>query len=462
MQDNCSTKYRNIPNYLHIIFLFIIIIGMQFVKMKKWGNKMNTKNYARFLSLVSLLSLASCNNSRIRVIFKLNNGDADITMEINKGTTITTMPIANKYGCNFLSYQKDGSDFDFNNPINEDMTLCAHYEYNRETLLAPRTHQNERHDSTTNLRIMTYNLLSSVFDYHPMHHGYNEKNEPYDEGVNDGRDVQAFKTIMCYMPDVIGLQECDLKGDVIEEESMPANDTGWYNLFLAERTKTGSQFPYKIINEDKPKFDGTHTLFSTIAYNSNTIELETDEDGKECYGSRLSMYSDNDYCRALTWAVFHLKNDNSKKFMVTSTHWNLKSTCTPEDRVAQAKESALFTLTKQTDFGGIPVITTGDYNRDETTDPYAAFIATSQFKDSKYDATERGFVGISYHLGDGTEEGKYYRTDETLLRKDPDAVASIDHLFLSKDVKCHYYDMVPERDALHSSDHMPSYIDITI
>ena len=86
------------------------------------------------------------------------------------------------------------------------------------------------------------------------------------------------------------------------------------------------------------------------------------------------------------------------------------------------------------------------------------------FNDSKYLATSRGFTGISYHIGEGNREAPEgnYRTKKSLLCKDPDAYISIDHLFLSQDIKCHYYDMIPELDALHSSDHMPSYIDVTI
>lgn len=101
------------------------------------------------------------------------------------------------------------------------------------------------------------------------------------------------------MPDVIGVQECDLKGDTFEEVKMPDDDTGWYNLFNEKRTNEGDNFPYIIINNDKPKLDGKNTLFSTIAYYNKTVELEH-KDGKPCYGSTLSVFSDNDHCRALT------------------------------------------------------------------------------------------------------------------------------------------------------------------
>lgn len=414
-----------------------------------------------WLSFLSVFSLVACNKSNgpFKVTFDLCNADPNVVIEVNRGNKITNKPIASKYGCNFVSYKKDGRDFDFNNTlIKEDTVIKAHYKYDENILFTNRLSPEVRHDNA-NLRVMTYNLLTSIYDYHPRHHGYNEKNEKYAQGIDNGRDYQAFRTIMRYLPDVIGIQECDQTTD----GGMPSGDYGWYEAFIKARNNPQFNSPYVIINENNRTPVKGNTLFSTIAYNPNKVTLDVDKDGNPCWGTKLSSYSDNDNCRYLTWAKFRINNTN-KHFMVTSTHWNLKSTCSPETRVKQAKESATDTLAKQKEYGDIPVITTGDYNRNETEDPYKAFMSESGFNDSKYSSDKRGFTGISYHLGEGGESAPscYYRTKQSLLCKDADAYISIDHLFTSQNVKCNYYDMIPELDALYSSDHMPSYVDVTI
>ena len=421
-----------------------------------------------FLSFLALFSLVACskpggNTGKVKVTFDLCNGDPNVVVDINKGSKITEQPTASKYGCNFLSYQKDKKDFDFNTPINEDTVLKAHYEYNADELFKLRDNPEKRHDDTANLRVMSFNMLVSVYQetggVKPKHHGTDPTNAEYSKEIDDGRDYQAFRTIQRYLPDIIGIQECDETDD--EKKRMPDKDYGWYEAFEKYQAKH-SDFHYKIINADKHRTkieDVEHCVYSTIAYNTDKITLD-EESGEPCYGTRLSEFSDNDNCRYLTWAKFHT-NDSSKHFIVTSTHWNLSRTCTEEARIAQARESALLTIGKQAHYSGIPVITTGDYNQKDFGKPYMAFLESSGYKDSKYDAAKRGFVNASYHLGEGVGK-ENYRTKGSVLRNNPDDTATIDHIFLSPNVKCHYYDIITEEDAVYSSDHLPSYVDVTI
>lgn len=121
--------------------------------------------------------LTACNKSSntFKVTFKFNNADPDVVMEVSKGNKITDPPIAKKYGCTFLNYRKGDTDFDLNTSIYEDTTLSAHYVYNEDELFKNRDNPSIRKGEDANLRVMSFNLLSSVFDYHPYHHGYDEK-----------------------------------------------------------------------------------------------------------------------------------------------------------------------------------------------------------------------------------------------------------------------------------------------
>lgn len=413
-------------------------------------------------AFMPLIGLSGCkgDNEKVTVTLNLNNCEPNKTITIDKGSTLKVEePFKDR--CNFLCWNLDGEEFDVSQPINQDLKLDAHYEYDSETIFENKSNPEVRYDDT-NLRVMSYNLLVRIYNNKPHHHGYQPINDPYAEGINDGRDFQARDTIMRYLPDVIGLQECDQTSDFGDE-----TDNGWYDFF--DTIYNPTTFPYKIINDDnrtgKSRKDEDVTIFSTLMYNANTVEPEEDT-----FQTTLSHFSDNDNCRWLTCCVFHLKNDSSKRFIVTSTHWDLKES----DRVFQARESANLTNYYVRNHDNLPVIATGDYNELDGDEAYQIFDEVSGLKESKYVAKARGLCTYTYHLGDGTGDKSdttessvnhwWYRDESTLLKRQDraDRVDCYDHLYISPDIICNYYDAITERRALYSSDHMPSYIDVTI
>lgn len=414
--------------------------------------------YNRLLKLPLLLfpiSIFSCASKEVTVTFQLNNAESDVVIKIPRNSIIQDAPSPESYGKIFLNWRLDDNDFDIKNtPITNDITLSAHYKYDRDFVFTKKLNA-EVKKGDSNLRMMSYNLLASVWNNKPPHHGYGPTNI---ETPNDGRDDQARDTIKRYQPDIIGLQECDQTSDNL----IPDGDHGWYDYFHDQYEADSDEFPYIIINDDDRTFDapgkGPYTLYSTIAYNSKTVELEE-------YGTYLSEYSDNDNCRYLTYGVFHLKNTD-KKFVATSTHWNLNRPPI-EKRIHQAEESARLSLELQSKYN-CPVVSCGDYNNDESTEIYKAYMNVSNYYDTKYEAADRGLTAPTYHLGTGGGDKEdytseyWYRNEDTLRESQVDSYMSIDHIFASREFKVNYYDVISESRALYSSDHMPSYADLKL
>lgn len=421
------------------------------------------KKLVVILPLFILASAVGCaNKDKVTVTLNFNNANPNQTITIDKGSTLNVEdPIKDR--CVFLWWKLGEKKFNLLTPIQENITLNAHYHYDGEEIFKKRDNSESKHD-TANLRVMSFNLLTSIYNNHPHHHGYNPINDPYPDRTDDGRDYQARDAIMHYLPDVVGLQECDQTSDE------PKIDAGWYDFFKAQNE--AGNFPYKIINDANRSRDvgggKIKTIFSTLMYNSDTVEPESDT-----YETTLSKFSDNNNCRWLTCCVFHLKNDKTRRFIVTSTHWDLQSTG-EEKRHKQAIESAELTLNYASKHDNLPVITTGDYNQTENSEEYKLFIANSGYSEGKYIATKRGLVTPTYHLGDGTgnssdktESSKnhwWYRNESTMLMRQhrADRIDTIDHLFISPNIKCCYYEVVSETSALYASDHMPSYVDVII
>lgn len=415
--------------------------------------------------MAASFSILSCSTPQITVTFKLNNTKEDVVMKINRNSIIQNAPTPTSYHKVFSNWRIDDQDVDIARTlITKDTTLSAHYNFDYDKIYNNKDTEELRKKGTANLRIMSFNLLTSIYNNHPLHHGYGPDNK---ECENDGRDDQARDTIIRYQPDIIGFQECDQNSDC---EATGLNDHGWYDYFKSEHEKSQENFPYVIINDNERTYQisgesSKKTIFSTIAYNTKTIAPEL-ENGKPVWGTKLSLYSDNNNCRYLTYGVFHLVNNPSKKFVATSTHWNLSSS-TMLRRILQAKESADYSLFLKEKYN-CPVISCGDYNQDDFTEPYLAYLAESGFNDTKYNASEVGLLTPTYHLGTGkgTKEDYsseyWYRTKETLRSNRSDIIETIDHIFASKELKIHYYDVISEERAMYASDHMPSYADLEL
>lgn len=275
----------------------------------------------------------------------------------------------------------------------------------------------------SDVRIMSFNVLSDKAG----------NNAP----IAGGRGQQATDTILRYAPDVIGLQE---------------NSDGWYEEFNDKCTN------YEYVNYDDRYLKGIVNL-STLAYNTETVKLVD-------YGQQRYKNWDNAGGRIFTWALFVLKSDLSKMFMVTSTHWNLDQ----KTRIKQAKELADFiqSVKDSYDLDDIAIFATGDYNSREGTTEYETFLRESGMTDSKYTAKESGLMCYTVHRGDGGGSEKdhnssyWLRGPISFREKNTETIKSIDHIFTSGSVENLYHDTIIDEDALNASDHLPIFVDAKI
>ncbi len=266
---------------------------------------------------------------------------------------------------------------------------------------------------------MSFNILASDWNNKPK---------------VEGRDDLLRDVVSRYSPDVIGMQEVN---------------ADWY-------VSLGKDFgTYKFVNEGKNKIWG-NVNYSTIAYNTETVTLVK-------WGQSAFVVNYNKNCRNLMWAIFEMKAEPGKRFMVTSTHWDLTS----DRRVHQAIEmSGLLAMLEKK--YALPMFCTGDYNTRENANEYHVFTELTGFKDSKFSAEKRGLVSATSHLGDGTGSADdltsgYWKLGKASFRqKEINTIQSIDHIFASADAEVLYYDTVADEPALEASDHCPIYIDVKI
>ena len=75
-----------------------------------------------------LVITAKYEKTRVMIKFELDGGSGTIQKEINKGETLEIPITPTKFGYNFVSWTLNGKVFDFNTPINEDITIKATWE----------------------------------------------------------------------------------------------------------------------------------------------------------------------------------------------------------------------------------------------------------------------------------------------------------------------------------------------
>ena len=270
----------------------------------------------------------------------------------------------------------------------------------------------ERAEDTT-IRAMSFNILSDDWNNKPP--------------VDATRISNVVNTINRYLPDVVGLQECDDE---------------WYAAL------SGSFDSYKFVNysssaENKLTYNGKqYTNYSTILYNTNVLELIE-------WSQQYLPTCGNRNCRIVTIALFEIK-ETGKRFIFASTHWDL----TEDARVSQANEMAAILKTWEEKYPDTPIMISGDFNAKDSTSPITTFIDASGFKDTK-DAATKGLICDNYHIGPNFERGRISFTSERVLTTE-----SIDHIFVSQSVESLFYNTALDDDALNGSDHLPIYCDL--
>lgn len=357
-------------------------------------------------------------NGVIDVTFDFRNGSKAYSYVAEAGSLISPPEEPQNRGLVFAGWYNGKTKWDFEkDTVSEDITLTAKWDftdtfYDKDVNAGVRT-------KSSDIRIMSFNILASDWSNKPQ---------------VKGRDDLLRDVVSRYAPDVIGMQEVNAE---------------WY-ASLGENFGT-----YKFVNEGKNKIWG-NVNYSTIAYNTETVNLVK-------WGQSAFVVNYNKNCRNLMWAIFEMKEEPGKRFMVTSTHWDLTS----DRRVHQAIEmSGILAILGE--YYNLPMYCTGDYNTRENGNEYHVFTNLTGFQDSKFTAEKKGLVASTSHLGDGTGTeddytSGYWKLGPVSYRQNHiNTVQSIDHIFASPEAEILYYDTVADEASLTASDHCPIYIDVKI
>lgn len=249
------------------------------------------------------------------------------------------------------------------------------------------------------IRIMSFNILCEKWN---------------DRLPVEGRDYQVTACVNYFAPDVIGFQEVS---------------DAWY---ASLNKLIGGTYAFT-----DSKTPDNKTNFSTLAYNKETLTMLD-------HGVILFSQGNNVQLRLVTWALFEVKA-TGKKFIACSTHWDLGSN--PQYQQVHSDEMADIVLRLQKTYNA-PVLTTGDYNTDETTTYYANFLKKSGYKDAKYTASIVNRDWKSYHnVGECPPSSNK---------------KAIDHIFGSPEIKFAYYNLLVDQVVLDASDHCPIYADVIL
>ena len=375
---------------------------------------------AFFLSFISLISSAfsiPLGDRGVTVNYDYVNGQSVKSSQVFTGSLLIEPKTPQKRGLIFDGWYSGKKKWDFKNGIaDKDIKLKAKWSFSETFFDKDPNAGNRTEDS--NLRVMSFNILSSEFNNKPK---------------ISGRDKLVLDILTRYKPDVVGVQE---------------SDPGWYKVIKKNFSD------YRFANESNNKINGV-VNYTTILYNAKSISLLKCE--QKAYEVR-----DSEKCRNITWALFESKF-TEEQFIVVSTHWEV----TQKKRKEEAKELAKVVkdLKKKYDF---PIFCTEDYNSNEKDDEYSIFIKNSGFEDAKYTSKSKGLVAATFHLGDGTGSEKDYNSGYWKLGKESyrddkiNTINSIDHIFCSAGENILYYDTVADLSAMNASDHCPIYVDVKL
>ncbi len=372
------------------------------------------------------------------------NGGGTYKAYVKKGSTLKDLPCY-KLGCNVDYYLDDsGERHELDEKVEsiaEDMVLKPYYSIGRDfTSLNPNSAELT---PQAKIRVMSYNVLSNDWNNKPQMHGYDAHNEKYPAGISDGRDDQNKRTLLAYLPDVIGVQEFDDE---------------FYQVM--KKYHDEEDFPYRVVNENEKQYqlDGKNqTIYTTLMYNEDKVTLHSWKH------TRFQTADTNTNCRSYTYALFTL-NQTNEEFVVVSSHWNHLDSSKP-DTPTREQEQAIETANVYKELEekyGCPIIAVGDMNQIDSHQSIKTLEDESGFKDAKYTAKSRGICCDTYHIGNGdtTEPGKWFRGIDSVLLELINTDEARDHIYLSQNSESAYYTTVTTEDALNSSDHMPIFADV--
>lgn len=261
----------------------------------------------------------------------------------------------------------------------------------------------KQEEQTVDIRIMSYNILNPDWTSAP--------NTAVEDRIVLVRDI-----VNDFAPDVIGLQEAEVKWQAAIEVALC--DNGTY------------KFACKLNKTEKPNM-------TTFLYNTKTLKL-VDE-----YVIDIDEHSD---IRVVSMAIFE-KISDGKRFLVTNTH--------PSPSISQAENykrhmEYITTILKYhfNKNSDMPIIMTGDFNTREQSEYYTKLMNDLGVKDAKYEAETlvRDYSTCSGFNKQPVKGNAY----------------CIDHIFVNNNVDVKLFDVIIDHDVQKASDHLPIYADIML
>lgn len=253
------------------------------------------------------------------------------------------------------------------------------------------------------IRVMSFNILTELWN---------------DKLPVEGRDLLVAETILTYQPDVIGLQEVSDK---------------WH-----ARLTPLIEEQYTVVT--KTNGSGS-TNYSTLAYNHEKVKLVEWDCQLYSKGNSANM-------RLVTWGLFE-QIDSGKRFIVTSTHWDINNSTGPANayRLIQSGEMAEI-VHKLNETYQCPVILTGDYNSSRASEEYRNYATLSGTRDAKVEAVEK----INAELHSTHAVGDLPRFGDS----------AIDHITYTDGATPLRYNLLIDQPILDASDHNPLVVDFAL
>lgn len=236
------------------------------------------------------------------------------------------------------------------------------------------------------------------------------------EGSVKNRSKIVTAIIEQYAPDSVGVQEATGKWMQILSENLEAY------TYVGEHRDEDADSEYSAIFYLKDKFN---------LLDSGTIWLSDAPDVK------YTKYEESGCTRIATWVVLENK-ETGEVFSHINTHLDHMS---DKARVSQVK--VLKTKIAELEEAGYPIVCTGDFNAQPTTEVYAEVIQA--VKDSSAIA-EKADDGLTAHGYGKNEEG---------------SAGPIDYVFVSEEVEVDTYKIIRNTAKdMYPSDHYPVVADV--
>ena len=266
------------------------------------------------------------------------------------------------------------------------------------------------------VRIMSYNVLWG-------HPDIAERNRLQSEMIKQ------------YMPDVLGLQECDFNNRLTNENNI---------ITLLEALGYRES-----MNPEMPVYRKYNV--SPILYHTATTEvLESD------YHIYQNQQLPKGETRVLSWAVLRNKA-NGKNYIVVNTHLEGGNAVVGLGQV-QEIEALIQRLSQR--YSGVPVFLIGDFNFNRSSATYSYIVNTAGYRHTRDLATD--FVSTTKSTHDYP---RFDRVHGMMLPAggigyDNQGQLSIDNIFLATgEADVRVYGCIADECTLSASDHFPIFID---